>query len=757
MTSSWSTEPLATLYATRRQLGSLLSGCPLRTVAILLGIATTAWQVDLLVPTFEQIPHYDDTAYIRSGHWLVAGWAPQVFAWAPLLSVLHGLVYVVVQESDNWFVLTAAGGRLATYGLFCVGMYECTKSLSNRHAAYAALVVGLTWPIAASFFARWNASDCLFMALSALALSRTLAYLSDRSLRHVVWGSVFVGLAALSRPDGLVLLVSFAVLVFATRARDAGTWRPGGSRRVLTAALVPALLLTGGYIAVYDIATGRSSTGLESRTYQAFEQGHGVIYRERYSGNVMVTGYDDVRALFGTRAANDGSVVRAIARNPGAFAERVAHSVADLPKHIWRAFGGPLAIALLVLALRGALVLWRSRSRWMLVVLLVWHLHMLSYFVTFWRPGYLQFAFVAVALLAGTGVAAVVRNWADPRERTAVTVVLVGLAGWLIWDGGGHMWGDPGARMAPLTVVALLGMALWMPTLSVRCQKRRDANTLALLASLALVSSVATAAGRSPVDRLPPGFGASYEERATATAVQVVPPGTPIVSHGFKLPAASRRPAREMGDLMGSPLSAAAFDRWLDAQDVGAIHLNPLLWREYRPWFDLLVERLLRDPKWTPVFSGANAHTWLFAHRSLLEVEGVWDTHEPALRSEFDVYALEDLLVYVKLLPPWSEGTIGCEDWTAGGKRFFVQIVPVDPEVLTQRQRRKGGTVELSLAFDRNGFQVDGRCVATRSLPGYEIDHITTGQHLPGDQVLWQGRIEGDTVGGAIVADTERP
>ena len=46
----------------------------------------------------------------------------------------------------------------------------------------------------------------------------------------------------------------------------------------------------------------------------------------------------------------------------------------------------------------------------MLVVVLVWHTHMLSYFVTFWRPGYFQFAFVAVALLAGTGVAAVVRN-----------------------------------------------------------------------------------------------------------------------------------------------------------------------------------------------------------------------------------------------------------------------------------------------------------------------------------------------------------
>ena len=130
------------------------------------------------------------------------GWAPQVFAWPPLLSMLHGLVYIVVQQSDNWFALTAAGGRLATYTLFCVGVYQCARRLSGEPAAHAALVVGLTWPILASFFARWNASDCVFMALSALALSRLLAYLSDRSLRQVVWGSVFVGLArCLDRTD----------------------------------------------------------------------------------------------------------------------------------------------------------------------------------------------------------------------------------------------------------------------------------------------------------------------------------------------------------------------------------------------------------------------------------------------------------------------------------------------------------------------------------------------------------------------------
>ena len=274
---------------------------------------------------------------------------------------------------------------------------------SRPHATpYATLSIGLTWPIAASFFAAWNASDILFMAMSALALSRMLAYLNEPSRQHLLWGSAFVGLAALTRPDGLILLVSFAGLVYATYARDAGVWwRPPGWRRPVVAAIGPAAALVVGYLVLYGTVTGSWSTGLPSRTYQAFEQGHGVIFNERYSGNAMVTGYDDVRALFGTREDNDGSVLRAIARNPLAFVERVGHSVAQLPEKTTRAYGGPLTVILLLLAGRGAFALWRTRQRWLLVVLAGWHLHLLSYLLTFWRVGYLRFAFVALALLAG--------------------------------------------------------------------------------------------------------------------------------------------------------------------------------------------------------------------------------------------------------------------------------------------------------------------------------------------------------------------
>ena len=70
-----------------------------------------------------------------------------------------------------------------------------------------------------------------------------------------------------------------------------------------------------------------------------------------------------------------------------------------------------------------------------------------------------------------------------------------------------------------------------------------------------------------------------------------------------------------------------------------------------------------------------------------------------------------------------------------------MHVVPVDSSVLPAGRR----VANLNFRFERNGFRAtDGRCIATRSLPGYKIDSIATGQYIPGDRRLWEGRIEFD-------------
>lgn len=721
-----------------------------RNTAIVLGVVTATWLLDVLVPTFEQIPQWDETGYMRSGQWLADEGTLRSLSWGPFISFLYALVYLVVHESPNWFVWTAAGGRVATYVLFCLGMYFCARTLSGDPARsagtgpaarHAALVIGLTWPLAASFFGGWNSSDALLMALSALGLWRLLAWLSDRSLRHLVWGSAFVGLAALTRPDGLVLCASFVVLAFATVAREARTLRPPGWWKLLAASVLPAVLLVGAYQGMYGVTTGVWGTGVMSRTYTAFEQGHGVIFRERYPDQVtMVAGYDDVRAQFGTRADNDASVLRAIARNPGVFAERLAYGIADMPLKFSRAFGGPLTVAFLFLAGRGAVHLWRSRARWKLVVLAGWHLHLLSYFVTFWRPGYVRFAFVALALLAGYGAVAIVRNWRDWRETVPVALVLLATAGWLWREEEGTLWSDPGVRVLHVGLALGLGLALWLPTLAARCRLRPDGTLLGLLAALATVSAVAGAAGRSPTDLLSPRVGVSPEEGATAAAARDVPPGVHIATAGARVPTAARRPVRDVGGLMRMPVSQVRLDRWTRASDAGAFYLHPWLHARYREWFEFMLAWLQDDPAWVTAFADPAARTWLFVRRPLYDVDGVWRSHTPALRSEFDVFVLDRVLVYVKHGVPGGRASMRCDE-EGGAKRFFVHVVPADSSVLPAGRRQ----ASLNFRFERNGFRAaDGRCIATRALPGYEIDSIETGQYIPGDRRLWEGRIEFD-------------
>ena len=711
-----------------------------RNTAIVLSLATAVWLLDLLVPTFDQIGHYDDAAYIRSGQWLLDEGTLRPLAWGPLISFVYGLTYLVVQESPNWFVWTAAGGRLATYAAFCVGMYLCARTLSSKPAAHAALVIGLTWPVATSFFADWNSSDLLFIAMSALSLSQLLAWLSDHSPRHLAWGSAFVGLAALTRPDGLVLLASFVVMVLATVAWEVRSLRPPGWRKLLAASLLPGLLIVGGYLALYGTETGVWRTGIESRTYQAFEQGHGVVFRERYAHSgqdTMAGGYDDARALFGTRADNDGSVIRAITRNPAAFAERLARSFADLPAKVGTALGGPLAVVFLLLAARGALALLRTRERWMLLVFLGWHLHMASYFVTFWRPGYVRFAFVALALLAGSGTAAIMRNWRDWKETMPVALVLLGTAGWLWWDGGDGTWDDLRSLVA-ITLALGLGMTLWLPILTGAGGRHRYGKALSLVGALVIVSVSAASAGRSPTDVLSRRLGTLPEEHAVITATRTVPPGIPIATHGIRLPTAAKRPGRVMGELVRRPVSRARLDQWERMSDAGAIYLSPFMRRQYREWFDFLLASLQNDSTWVATFADPATHRWLFVRHSLLDVDGVWQTTTPALRSEFDVFVLDRLLVYVEHGTPWTRTSMRCDE-EGGAKRFFVHVVPVDSSVLSPGRR----LANLNFRFERNGYRTgDGRCVATRSLPGYEIDYITTGQYIPGDRRLWEGRIE---------------
>ena len=104
---------------------------------------------------------------------------------------------------------------------------------------------------------------------------------------------------------------------------------------------------------------------------------------------------------------------------------------------------------------------------------------------------------------------------------------------------------------------------------------------------------------------------------------------------------------------------------------------------------------------------------------------------EPAIRSNFDVYLVENTLHFVKA--PCDRG-----DTEA---KFFLHLIPADEGDLPER-RKQHGFDNLDFGFNQHGLTFDGKCLATVSLPEYAIAAIRTGQYVRvggGFNRIWEG------------------
>ena len=100
---------------------------------------------------------------------------------------------------------------------------------------------------------------------------------------------------------------------------------------------------------------------------------------------------------------------------------------------------------------------------------------------------------------------------------------------------------------------------------------------------------------------------------------------------------------------------------------------------------------------------------------------------EPIVRSSFDVYLIENQLVYVKepCAPADTEPP------------FFLYIIPDSANDLPD-DRKQYGFNSLDFNFGRyNGRYFGGKCLAIKPLPDYKIASIRTGQFIPGKGLIW--------------------
>ena len=98
---------------------------------------------------------------------------------------------------------------------------------------------------------------------------------------------------------------------------------------------------------------------------------------------------------------------------------------------------------------------------------------------------------------------------------------------------------------------------------------------------------------------------------------------------------------------------------------------------------------------------------------------------EPIVRSRFDLYLTEEMLIYVR--EACSE-----EDEVP---RIFLHVTPVD-RINLPGIRKQYGNENFDFHFDNQGIILGDKCLAVAPLPEYEIEYISTGQHT-GDHRHW--------------------
>ncbi len=112
------------------------------------------------------------------------------------------------------------------------------------------------------------------------------------------------------------------------------------------------------------------------------------------------------------------------------------------------------------------------------------------------------------------------------------------------------------------------------------------------------------------------------------------------------------------------------------------------------------------------------------AHRSIYQSITQGTAGEPVVRSNFDVYLIEDRLIYFK--EPCTPADIK--------PKFFLHIIPADPHDLPG-YRKPHGFDNLDFNFYRPHTD---HCMMAIQLPDYDINSVKTGQFVTGEGRIWK-------------------
>ncbi len=509
------------------------------------------------LPNLRDINLWDEAAIVSSGRALLQGQIPS-YASSPLASIFYALVTLPFWSSPFWLVQSTSLGRLILFSLLWLGTYLVARQL-GRYAPPAVMLGFLFVTPMSLEFLRFP-TDPLFASMAAICFSFVLAYRRGGMLKDAGLASLFLGLAALARNDGLILFLVFVPIVVVLSG-PLSQWR-----KSLAAAAGPFVLLVGGYVLVAGLLSGSYGLGTMQRTYDNFESGQQAVFQGSGKTNAVIEARLEARRLFGTPQENDYSVFRAIARNPKAYLARLKAITIALPDTILRAYGIRFAVVLLLLAIRGVIELLRQREHRLLAIMALWPIHLVTGFViTIFRQGHVLLPFYVVFGLAAIGLTAVLASLGQRRETAAwfLALGLIAISTLLT------------NKLAVFYGVGLLLLALWICTLVRRAMQ--GSSAWQPLGLLVLLCAGLVLRGGFPSPILPK-LGQAADEQAVLYLHDHFAPGTGVAAGApGAVMMAGMSPATLASTDVPIDRSPKEFVQWMRDQGIKAVYVDPVL------------------------------------------------------------------------------------------------------------------------------------------------------------------------------------
>jgi len=516
----------------------------------------------LLFPYLSRIGSWDESYYIIMGKQIMDGQWPE-YASRPLASAFYALACLATWGSDDWLVHANWIGRVIFVVFLWISSIQVARQLGGRaHPLVLVLLVALSPALPVLI---GNGSMALFTGFSGLALAQTLAFERTGRVAHLWRASLFVGLAALARSEGPVLLVILTVITLPVCMRERLVVRG------LVACLVPFLALNVGYVALRGLATGEYSPGTRERAYFTFEQGHGMAFhRTAENSQFYAEGEASAPLEFGTGEENNYSIFNAIRRNPGAYFSRIPRLSQMAARDAFSNYGTYFGLFCVAFAFRGLVELLRTRAFHFAAILAAWAGYGVLYLVLCYQPSHLLMPYLTLFAFAAIGITAFAGNLGSVRERRYWTWILLSVTV------AAMVFLGPVCTLGRASLVLLLGLWIswilheWQPDVP-------QIRTIACLVLLATVMALNTNPTlRTPLPEEDP------EKPAAAYMTGHFEPGARVAAWGIKTVSAARLEAMTMGPNERRLKTFEDLADWLDTNGIVGVYLDPEF-RQYEP------------------------------------------------------------------------------------------------------------------------------------------------------------------------------